>query len=183
MQTIIESSRLSRGEVLALSNGERIATRAGQAVVWVSITPPTTISLPSNWPRFPAILDTGFNGTFLIGERELRDWGGIAAGQLAMIPPTRIGWPRIGPRVIPPYDATVWIHPQLDKFAEPLEPFAVYPDRGILVPPSEAPLTRLPLIGTRLLEVCGLQVTFDPVLVEPALSRFEMRFSVRSMLK
>ena len=42
-------------------------------IVWVSITRPYVFD-PSEAPRFPAVLDTGFNESFLIAPRHLREW-------------------------------------------------------------------------------------------------------------
>jgi hypothetical protein len=185
MQTLIESSPLSRTESVMLPSGERVSLLAGRAIVWVSVTPRNVILLPSDWPRFPAVVDTGFNGTFLISERELHKRAGVGLDDLILISPTRVGWRSIRGQVVPPYQATVWIHrnhPQQRDPASADQAFAVYPGGGILVTPTERPLARMPLLGTQLLESCGLRLSLEPLPLGTIPVRFEMRFSLHSLL-
>jgi hypothetical protein len=82
--------------------------------------------------------------------------------------------------------ATLWLHrnkPGEHDVLSGAEPLALYPSDGILVTPPSVQSRRLPLIGTELLQSCGLQVSFDPIAIDPAVSRFELRFSVNSVLE
>ncbi len=52
-------------------NHEVIAIRPRQIAVWVSLVPPEVIVLPRKTPAFPAVLDTGFNDSFLIQQQHV----------------------------------------------------------------------------------------------------------------
>jgi hypothetical protein len=69
MRTIIDSSPLSSPAWISLPHGQRIEFLSRQTIVWLSVTPPTFIALASQWPRFPAVVDSGFNSTFLMSEQ------------------------------------------------------------------------------------------------------------------
>jgi len=186
MQTIVDSSPLSRPSVVTVAAGQSVALLHRQAIVWMSIAPRNVIQLPTAWPRFPAVLDTGFNASFLISQRQLHDWAGVELDQLVLIPPGRTGWRKIYNQPISSYQATLWMHRNAPGQRDELttaEPVTLYPSAGILVSPLSNQPTRLPLIGMELLESCGLQVSLDPQTIDPVLPLFEMRFSIRSVLE
>jgi hypothetical protein len=183
MPTIIDASPLSAGEEVFVG-GRAVRLLRGQPVVWLSISPRNVILLPSVWPRFPAVVDTGFNGTVLLGDQQLREWAGVNPRQLAVMTGGGAVW-RIDGLRVPALQATVWLHPNRPGQRELSEgePLALYPSFGILVTPPAATQRRLPLIGTELLQSCGLRVTFDPLTIDPALLRFDLQFTVHSTLE
>ncbi len=186
MLLLIDACPLSSPGAATLADGNQVELFVGQAIVWLSITPRNVILLPSNWPRFPAVLDTGFNAGFLISERQLRDWAKVDRNDLASIPYGRIVPRRVGQQPVPAFQATLWIHRDASvapsEAAVP-EPVALYPSGGILVTPPSIAETRLPLIGTDLLRSCGLRLSLEPVQVDPVLPRYELQFSLHSLLE
>jgi len=131
-----------------------------QIVVWVSVTGPAAASLPAHAPRFPAVLDTGFNDNFLIQEQQLQSWAGINPSDLTIT--DRLS---VGGLSIPLREANLWIHPNQpgsrDAFSG-AQPFCLELDTGIGVWPRALPgARRLPLLGLRGLRQGDLQLELD----------------------
>jgi hypothetical protein len=182
MRTIIDSSPLSSPAWISLPHGQRIEFLSRQTIVWLSVTPPTFIALPSQWPRFPAVVDSGFNSTFLMSEQQLSTWAGLETQRLQSPPAARVGIPVVHGRPARLFDALVWIHPnraETTELAEHVEPFALYAEPGIMISPPSRSLARLPLVGIKLIEDNGLQLTFDPHQTS-AEGAFELRMSIRA---
>jgi hypothetical protein len=119
-----------------------------QIVVTVSIAARSVIALPTDAPRFPAVLDTGNNHNFAIRHEQLDRWTGLSL-------PKR-GFVNVGGRTIPLYAANVWIHPDLG------EPSRLRMEEGIVVyPPDVANPARLPILGLRGLVRNGLTLLID----------------------
>ncbi len=68
---------------------ERVDVLPRQIILWISITRPREDIQP-NTPRFPALLDTGFNQNLLISPDHLRRWAHFQANHLQPIRTTRI---------------------------------------------------------------------------------------------
>ena len=184
MLTIIDGCPLSGPGKATLADGSQVALSAGQAIVWMSVTARNVVILPTDWPRFPAVLDTGFNANLLISERQLHNWARIDAADLAPLPPMTVRR-RIGEQLVPSCQATLWIHrfdPAVPAGTGPLPPVALYPNGGVLVIPASLGETRLPLIGMELFRSCALRVVFEPSFSDP-LQPFAMQFSLYSMLE
>lgn len=182
MRTIVDSSPLSGPAWVSLPGGQRVEILSRQSIVWVSVTPPTFIALPSQWPRFPAVVDSGFNSTFLISEHQLSTWAGIDLQRLPSPPTDRVGIPTVRGRRVRMFDAVVWMHPNqagATEIAGHGEPLALYAAPGIMVSPPTRSLARLPLIGIKLLEDNRLQLTFDPHRTD-AEGTCELRMSIRA---
>jgi len=145
---------------LPLPDGRWIESKADQIIVWVSVVGPGLAELPTAARRFPAALDTGFNGTFLIGEHQLEQWAGLKVKEL-----TWSGQLTAEGHSLPLRDADVWIRPNEPHSLNP------HPNRsacrlelplGIVVWPAGIPGSRrLPLIGLRALRQAGLQLHID----------------------
>jgi hypothetical protein len=89
----------------------RVATPDGtaqvmpyQIVVMVTIAGNRVIELPSDAPRFPAVLDTGNNHNFAVRQEQLSRWTGLTLPKRGLV--------NVGGRTIPLYAANVWIHPE-----------------------------------------------------------------------
>jgi hypothetical protein len=140
----------SEPRTLPLPGGGTVAIKGDQLILWASITPSGLPDFPASAPRFPVILDTGFNHTFLLGERHLEEWGGLKSRDLTWIDLlTADGQP------IPLRDADLWLHPNQPHTDIPIlgaAPFRLELPEGIAVWPSALPGSRrLPLLGTRAL--------------------------------
>jgi len=184
MRTIIDSSPLSGPAWVQVKSGERIQIWPRQTIVWVSVTPPTFIALPTEWPRFPAVVDSGFNSTFLISELQLRAWAGIDLQRLPTPPDDRTGHPTIRGRAVRMFEGAVWIHTNVSGTIDldsRHEPFVLYATPGVIVSPPGKAFARLPLIGMKILEDNGLQLAFDPQLKD-SVGTCEIRMSIRSIL-
>lgn len=58
--------------------GDRVyRVRAFQPVAFVSVVVAGVEKHDERLPKFPALIDTGFNGEFAIREEQLREWAGI----------------------------------------------------------------------------------------------------------
>jgi hypothetical protein len=142
-------------------SGCSIVVKRDQIIVWVSLSEMGSRQLDPRTRSFPAILDTGCNHSFVIGERHLMDWADIQPGFLRRLGPTRLhGKP------VPQFAANVWLRPNQpghrDEFsAQP--PFLLETNPGIAVVPAtdgEAH-PRLPLLGLPTLRWNHLQVLLD----------------------
>ena len=119
-----------------------------QIVVMVSIAATRVLALPTDAPRFPAVLDTGNNHNFAIRHEQFDRWTGLSLPRRGLV--------NVGGRTIPLYAGNVWIHPALG------EPFRLRMEEGIVVYPSDvANPARLPILGLRALVRNGLTVLID----------------------
>lgn len=62
--------------------------------------------LHSKTPKFPAVVDTGCNHSFVIRERHLFDWAGILPQYLRTLRPTRVYGSAVAQ-----WAANIWLHP------------------------------------------------------------------------
>jgi hypothetical protein len=138
--------------------GGTVSVLPFQIVLSTSITRRAERALHPRAPRFPALLDTAFNNTFLIREEHLIRWAGL---QLQHFPPvdeiTAYG------QKVPVVRANVWLQPNVpgkreDDTQRP--PFCIQLDPGIAVCPRGMTQPRLPLLGMRALFVADLQMSF-----------------------
>jgi hypothetical protein len=109
-------------------------------------------------PRFPAVLDTGFNNTFLLREEHLQDWAGLRREHLAPA-----GEMTARGKKVPVFRAHVWLHPNVPGTREELpggRPFCIELDPGLAVCPRGMTEPRLPLLGMRALFLGNLQMSF-----------------------
>jgi hypothetical protein len=134
-----------------LPGGLAVPGKALQPIVWISVAPPHVVDLPGTAPRFPAVIDTGFNQTLLIQDWHLQMWGGVNPADLQVFPgePAHYGsqaWHfRIG---------DIWLHPNQPgeaAIAENSRPFCLEVHPGILIVSEQERRQRLPLLGMRAL--------------------------------
>lgn len=134
---------------------ERVATPDGtaqvmpyQIVVMVSIAAKTVMELPSDAPRFPAVVDTGNNHNFAIRQEPFARWTGLTLPKRGLI--------NVGGTTIPLHAANVWIHPDSG------DAFRMRMEEGIAIyPPDVANPARLPILGLRGLMRNGLMIVID----------------------
>lgn len=183
MHTIVASSPLEGPLSITLANGRKVELVDRQIVLWISITPTTVIGLKSSTPRLPAVLDTGFNSTLAISEKQLKELADLDVSQLREFPEDVAGLPAVKGVRVPTYEAAVWLHSNLEGQRDELRrnpPYWTNPHPGILIlPPEIAP--RLPLLGLRWLEQCGMQVTLDPLPTKDG-QRYSLHCTIRSLL-
>jgi hypothetical protein len=144
---------------LRAPDGSLVTIRHHQIVVWVSITQAAPPEFPANARRFPAVLDTGFNDTFLIQEQHLAGWAGLSARDLGML-----GLLTVYARRVPLLDADVWLHRNETGHRDRLSlhpPFRLELNSGIGVCPIPINAPRLPLLGMLSLRRANLQLTVD----------------------
>jgi hypothetical protein len=76
---------VDRPGTLTLPGGTALSIKSDQLIIWASVTPSGLADFPAATPRFPVILDTGFNHTFLLAERQLEDWAMLKAKDFTWI--------------------------------------------------------------------------------------------------
>jgi hypothetical protein len=131
--------------VVSTPNGI-LAVKSYQIIVMVSVTARGVAKLPEEWPRFPAILDTGTNHNFAIREDQLERWASLRLRQRGTV--------RIRGEVIPLFAGSVWIHsnrPGTMNLAEGRAVQLQTPDGLIVYPESASSAARLPVVGLRAL--------------------------------
>jgi hypothetical protein len=137
--------------LLQLKTGGIVSIKSLQPIVWISVTPPQVIDLPDNSPRFPAVIDTGFNQTLLIQDQHLKEWGGVNPGDLQLFPGETA---RYGSQTWPFRIADIWLHAiESDNAAvRPIrESYCLETHPGILVVSKSERWQRLPVLGMRAL--------------------------------
>jgi hypothetical protein len=159
MTTIIRKLPLSEVRTsIRVPDGTTVPILPMQIVLSVSIAPNDVLTLPSQTPIFPAVLDTGFNRAFLLQEQHLMAWAGLRREQL-----TQVGIIHAYGKPSPLYAANVWLHPNKPgerAIALNRKPFCVYLDPGIGVCPRRVTQPRLPLLGLPTLMFGDLQIVF-----------------------
>jgi hypothetical protein len=113
----------------------------------------------ANTPRFPAVLDPGFNHNFVIQETQFHQWAGLHREHFRVVDHLQIYGQQM-----PLYPANLWLHPnqsgERDQFAD-RPPFCLHLDTGMGICPSALAKPRLPLLGLRALFSANLKLTLD----------------------
>ena len=77
MPIIIRNTPFFDGWTELTVRGQVVPIKPYQIIVWVSISEIGRRELDPNTPRFPAVLDTGFNHSFVIHRQQLAQWAGL----------------------------------------------------------------------------------------------------------
>jgi hypothetical protein len=144
---------------LRIHGGPAVTIRHHQIDLWVSLSRPGLPSLPPSARRFPAVLDPGFNDTFLIQERHFTDWAALALAEYQAL-----GFLSVHGRRVPLLDADLWLHPNRPGYRDQMAskaPFRVELGTGIGVCPLPLDSPRLPLLGLLGLRRADLQLFLD----------------------
>ena len=145
MPRLLDRMPFTRDSASLSVRGEPVTIRADQIIVWITLTlrrvsEPNLLAIP-----FPAILDTGYNHSFAIQERQLIAWAGLRSEMLGVIGAVRERGLRL-----PLREANLWIHVN-QRHTRDLrlnhQPVLLNAGRGIAVLPNDFP--RLPILGLR----------------------------------
>ena len=142
-----------------LPSGEKVVIKSRQIIVWVAVTLPEIEKPPTPEERFPVVLDTGFNDSFLIREQHLFAWTQIDSSQLPTVSSLTVYGRRA--RVV---DAALWLFRNVPGTRDDLmstTPDRVDVDNGIAICPTSFDQPRLPLLGLRTLRVANLRLSLD----------------------
>jgi hypothetical protein len=139
--------------------GQVVRIKPYQIIVWVSISQIGRRELELNTPRFPAVLDTGFNHSFVIHRQQLAQWAGLQPQQFKALDTITVYGEQS-----PLLAGNVWLHPneagKRDTFLDQ-PPFCVQLDNGFAVASNRANAPRLPLLGLRALRWANLHASID----------------------
>lgn len=124
----------------------------------VSIAHKAQKSLHPQAMSFPAALDTGFNGGFLLGEDLLENWAGLRREHLMQVDEATVYGNKC-----PVLIANLWLLPNIagKRESAAVNPYCVHLDPGVTVCPRGFKQPRLPLVGMRALQMGDLQMTFN----------------------
>jgi hypothetical protein len=139
-------------------SGGRVSILPLQVTLSVSLTGQREPTLHPRAFRFPAVLDTGFNKTFLIQEDHLNHWAGLRREHFVQAEEMTFRGKKV-----PVFRADIWLHPNIpgkrdDAPGRPPFRIRLYP--GIAVSPRGMGEPRLPLLGMRALFLGDLQMSF-----------------------
>jgi len=96
--------------------GEDVAIRQFQFVLWVSLTPTNLFTLPPGAPKFPVLLDTGHNHNFSITEKHLRAWARLEIQRFLAYPTSASINDSSGRQhEAPLYDGCLWLYFERSK--------------------------------------------------------------------
>jgi hypothetical protein len=144
---------------LTLPGGAVLPILPYQIILWVSLAHKGQRSLSANTPRFPVVLDPGFNHNFLIQERHLFQWAGLHPAHFRVLDRLHAYG-----QEVPLHAANIWVHRnkagERDTFLA-LPPFCLELDSGIGICPPVLAKPRLPLLGLRALFSADLQLALD----------------------
>ncbi|MSU79834.1 MAG: hypothetical protein EXS16_17320 [Gemmataceae bacterium] len=151
----------SDGASLRIPDGPAVAIKHHQIVIWVGLAPVGNPNPPRDMHRFPALLDTGFNGNFLLREDHLSDW---AKTTLSESDYNMIGTTLIHGELALTFDADLWIFGNMPGFRDQVSDapaFRMEFDSGIALCPAHMTRLRLPLLGLVALRKNGVRVMID----------------------
>lgn len=147
--------------VIDPATGGPVRVYHDQLVLWVTLAP-VGLASPSGCPPFPAVLDTGFNDSFLMQERQADGWLGPAV--VARLPFTgrrrQVGQDQVEGRA-----ADLWLYPNVPgtRDRDPRgAPVRIVLPGGALLTPAKSGLTKdKPLLGLQAIARNGLTVHLD----------------------
>ena len=142
---------------LRIPDGPAVEIFHDQIVVWASIARGGESELPASSQRFPALIDLGYNGFFLLREDHLSQWLRTQFEEEKF--PFLGSYQKYG-EAIATFAGSVWLHPNVPGFRDqigPDPPFRL--DKGeIAVCSASATRFRLPLIGMGVLRKNNLRL-------------------------
>ena len=136
---------------LRIPSGPAIKIMHDQIVVWLSVAPTAQPQLPASARRFPALIDLGFNGSFLLREDHVSQWAGVEFDEEKF---PFLGTYQAYGHDIASFVGDVWLHANVPGFRDQVadtRPFCLEMIKGISVCPASMSQIRLPLIGLQAL--------------------------------
>jgi hypothetical protein len=130
-----------------IPDGPAIEIMRDQIVVWVSILPSTQTEWPASAQRFPALLDLGYNGFFLLREDHVVQWAKVSLDEETF---PFLGTFNAYGHDIAAFQGDIWLHPNVAGFRDQIgdaPPLRLDMIGGIVVAPASAQRFRLPLLG------------------------------------
>ena len=172
MPPILRALPYSDSRTVALVRGAPIEVLAHQIIVWVGVALPHERQPLAHAPRFPAILDTGFSGTFAISPVQLERWAGLRWNTLPFDPTFLMKYFGVD---VPHRRANLWLYPNQYGWRDCIDPIipprhldliggiAVYGDGEQVGAAATARLVapRPPLLGLRALAHNRLHLAVD----------------------
>jgi hypothetical protein len=135
-----------------------------QILIWVTLCQKNELAFDNHSSVFPAVFDSGFNGTFCIREEQLRFWAGF---DRRVFPALRAMRTNRGSAVV--HKADLWLHGNTPGTFRPSgrDQFRLELNRGILVMPPLDPSVpndlrpSLPLLGMHAFHRNDLRLVID----------------------
>ena len=148
--------------VVCPTTGRRLHVYHDQIILWATFTPDSHTPPSPNAVLFPVVLDTGFNDTFLMQQRQVEAW--LTPAFLAGVKLTRHEL-SVGRERIPCWDLALWIYPNVagTRDADPAAaPVWIDLPLGVtLTPPGSAYTKEKPLLGLRAVRLNDLSLRID----------------------
>jgi hypothetical protein len=132
---------------LRIPDGPAINISHDQIVVWVSLGSSALPDVPTGSQQFPALLDLGFNGSFLLREDHINQWLKLKLDEMSF-PFLRAV--KIGGESVPTFEASVWLHANVPGFRDQLDSrpaFRLELAGGVIICPTSMSRFHLPLLG------------------------------------
>jgi hypothetical protein len=148
--------------VVCPTTGRILRTYHDQIILWATLSASVLSVPPADPPLFPVVLDTGFNNTFLMQQRQAEVW--VTPAIFATFPAPR-RWLQIGRERIPYWNLALWIYPNVpgtripDTASSPT--WINLPQGVLLTPPGSAATKEKPLLGLRAIRFNGLSLRID----------------------
>lgn len=160
---VAEDLRQPNGQlVICPTTGQPLRAYHAQIIIWAALTahprkPPT-----AGTPLFPVLLDTGFNETFLMQQRQAEAWLTPAVFAAFKIRGRAF---QAGRESIPGWDMALWLYPNVPDTRDPdtaSTPVPLALPLGVpLTPPGSAHTKEKPLLGLRAIRVNDLSLRID----------------------
>jgi hypothetical protein len=167
---------------LRIPQGPALRVLHNQIVVWVSLTPrhapyDAVPVFPSVTRRFPAVLDCGYNDSFMLNERHVTDWALLdphtfpVLGLECTIRKARDASKQYAPDEdssrtvkIPYREGWLWLHRPKPGFRDEVSeesPERLFLPPGFVIVPEDVKYLSFPLLGMRTVRNNRLLVAID----------------------
>lgn len=153
--------RPSGQPVIDPTTGRPLRVYHDQHLIWATFTPGGPSPPPPGAALFPILIDSGFNETFLMQERQARAWMGTAFAGFQ----TAGRWFQMGHELIPAWAISLWAYPNVPGTRDPdvlRPPTRLRLPGGVpLTPPGSAYAKEKPLLGLRAIRFNKLTLRID----------------------
>ncbi len=158
-----ENLRRPNGQlVICPTTGRPLRVFHDQIIVWAALTPSRRILPSASAVLFPVLLDTGFNDSFLMQQRQAEEW--ITPAVFATVKVLTVAF-QTGRERIPGWDLALWLYPNVPGTRDPDptgSPAWIDLPLGVpLTPPGSAYTKEKPLLGLRAVRFNKLALHID----------------------